>query len=259
VAGLWPKAGSRRSGLSEEGAWNGAPSVVSAPGAPKRRNVGRWVAKRLLIAFAVVVWIGAVVYPDPRPFVSSVARLKQPPVDAQAVSAVAADLPDDYVAIEEFSAEYVTFKPAWTVYGLPWYFPTVAEVLRDRAGDCQAEAVLMASILEAKGMSYTLRYSFDHVWVDYPGKNATDLEDAATSFVSDSGKGWLASLPDRIPLRSIVEQRVAYHWTPMPLLQKTIVLLGVLLIIGYGERRLLGTLKRALWPGRDPVVSSGSS
>ena len=148
--------------LSEEGAPRGAPSVVSAAGTHGHRHPGRWAARRLLIAIAVVIWVGAVVYPDPRPLVTSVARLKQPPVDAQAVSGVAAGLPDDYAAIEKFSDGYVTFKPAWTVYGLPWYFPTVDEVLRDHAGDCQAEAVLTASILEAKGMPYTLRYSFNH-------------------------------------------------------------------------------------------------
>ena len=207
---------------------------------------------------AIVAWIGAVVYPDPRPFVTSIARLRQPPVDAQAVSEVAAGLPDDYAAIETFASDYVSFEPAWTVYGLPWYFPTVSEVLRDRAGDCQAEAVLTASILEAKGMPYSLLYSFDHVWVDYPGKQTTDLEDAATAFVSDSGKGWLASLPDRFPLGSIIKQRVAYHWTPMPFVQKTFIVVGPLLILGYGERRSLARLKRLVWPGRDRYVDSRS-
>lgn len=225
---------------------------------PRRRNVAWAVAKRLLMAVAILAWIGAVVYPDPRPFVNSVERLRNPPVDAQAASAVAAELPDDYAAVEQFASDLVPFKTAWAVYGLPWYFPTVAEVLRDRAGDCQAQAILTASILEAKGMPYTMRYSFDHVWVDWPGKQATNLEDSATSFVSDSGEGWLASLPDRIPLRAIIEQRVAYHWAPMPLVQKIILLAGVVLILGYGERRLLGRLRRLIWPGRDPVVNSRS-
>ncbi len=218
----------------------------------------RGLVRRALMVIAILVWIGAVVYPDPRPFAASIGRLRHPPVDAQAVAEVAAGLPADYVAIEKFASDYVSFQPAWTVYGLPWYFPTVPEVLRDRAGDCQAEAVLTASILEAKGMPYSLLYSFDHVWVDYPGKQATSLEDSATAFVSDSGEGWLASLPDHIPLGSIIQQRVAYHWTPMPLMQKTFIVIGVLLIIGYGERRLLGRLKRKIWPGRDPVVSSRS-
>ncbi len=128
--------------------------------------------------------------------------------------------------MEDFVAGYVPYKTAWTVYGLPWYFPTVPEVIADRAGDCQAQAVLMASILEAKGMPYTLRYSFDHVWVDYPGKGATTLEDPATSFVSDDGKGWLAGLPDKIPLWTIIKVRIGYHWTPMPFVQKLLILLG---------------------------------
>jgi hypothetical protein len=200
------------------------------------------------------VWIGAVVYPDPRPFITSLARLRNPPVDAQAVAGVAAGLPRDYKTIEDFALQYVPYTPAWTVYGLPWYFPTVPEVLRDRAGDCQARAILAASIFEAKGMPYTLRYSFDHVWVDYPGKQYADMEDPATSFVADSGKGWLAKLPGRIPLWSIIKVRVAYHWTPMPMMQKIMILMGALLIIGYGERRLWRKLARGAWPRRDPFV-----
>lgn len=243
------------SGLSPrgEGAPAGAPSGFWETGRPKRR-LGWGVARRIIMLIAIVVWIGAVVYPDPRPFVTSVGRLTHPPVDAQAVTEVAAGLPDDYVAIEEFSSDYVSFKPAWDVYGLPWYFPTVSEVLRDGAGDCQAEAILTASILEAKGMPYSLLYSFDHVWVDYPGKQVTDLEDEATAFVADSGGGWLASLPDRIPLGSIIQQRIAFHWTPMPFMQKLFIVLGTMLIIGYGERRGLTKLKRLLWPSSDRFV-----
>jgi hypothetical protein len=195
----------------------------------------------------VVAWVGAVVYPDPRPFVTSIARLQHPPVDAQAAAKVAAELPNDYKAIEDFVSNYVPYKTAWTLYRLPWYFPTVSEVLADRGGDCQAQAILTASILEAKGMPYTLRYSFDHVWVDWPGKEVTGLEDPATSFVADDGKGWLASLPDKIPLWSILKVRVAYHWTPMPLVQKLLLLAGVALIVGYGERRFFGRLRRLAW------------
>lgn len=165
------------------------------------------------------------------------ARLKTPPVDAPAVAAIAATLPDNYMLIEDFSLDYVDYRSAWSVYGLPWYFPTVNEVLRDHAGDCQARALLAASIFEAKGTPYTLRYSFDHVWVDYPGKFPPAIEDPATSFVADSGKGWLAKLPSRIPLWSIIKVRVGYHWTPMPLLQKIMTLLGTVLIIGWGRSR----------------------
>jgi hypothetical protein len=202
------------------------------------------VARHLLVLVLVAAWIGAIVYPDPRPFFSSISRLRTPPVDAQAAAEMAAGLPDDYTAVEDYVANYVAWEPAWTVYGLPWYFPTVGEVIADRAGDCQAEAILTASIYKAKGMPYTLRYSFDHVWVDYPGKGVTALEDPSTSFVSNEGEGWLAGLPDKIPIWSILGQRTAYHWTPMPLLQKFLILAGVLVIIGYGERRFFARLKR---------------
>ena len=184
----------------------------------------------------IALWIGAVVYPDPRPLVTSLARLKSPPVDAAAAAGIAATLPNDYKTIEAFALDYVVYRPAWTVYRLPWYFPTLPEVLRDHAGDCQGRALLAASIFAAKGMPYTLRYSFDHVWVDYPGKLPPSMEDPATSFVADNGGGWLAKLPSKIPLWSIIKVRVDYHWSPMPLLQKLMIVLGALAIIGWGER-----------------------
>lgn len=208
-------------------------------------------ARHLLVAFIALLWVGAVVYPDPRPLVTSLTRLGSPPVDAAAVSELAATLPDDYRIIEDFSLDYVRYEPAWTVYRLPWYFPTVPEVLRDRAGDCQARALLIASIFSAKGMPFTLRYSFDHVWVDYPGKNAPEMEDAATSFVSDNGGGWLAKLPERIPLWSIIKVRLGYHWAPMPFAQKLMIVLGCLVIIGWGERtlwrRLGASIRSVAW------------
>ncbi|MBN1320951.1 MAG: transglutaminase domain-containing protein [Thermoleophilia bacterium] len=202
------------------------------------------VARHCLVIVLVAAWVGAVVYPDPRPFFNSISRLRNPPVDAGAAAQMAAALPDDYKAVEGHVRQYVPWKSAWTIYGLPWYFPTVKEVIADQAGDCQAQTVLMASILEAKGMPYTLRYSFDHVWVDYPGKEVTALEDPATSFVSDEGEGWLAGLPEKFPVWTILKQRVGYHWTPMPFVQKLLIILGTAAIIGYGERRFVGRLRR---------------
>lgn len=200
--------------------------------------------RRLLMLILMLLWVGLMLYPDPRSLVVSLRRLIHPPVDAEAVRSIADQLPDDAAAIETFAQAYVPYKYAWTLYGKPWYFPTVDEVLKDRAGDCQAEAILTASILEAKGMPYTFRYSFDHVWVDYPGKQATKLEDPATAFVSNGGKGWWGSLPDRIPLRDIVEERVRSHWEPMPAGRKTGLALGILLAFLIGERLFIKPVRR---------------
>ncbi|MGB9880005.1 MAG: transglutaminase domain-containing protein [Anaerolineae bacterium] len=196
--------------------------------------------RHLLVAALAVLWVWVVVYPNPRPFVVSIQRLFHPPVDPEAAKEVAASLPDDYAAIEGFVRDNVPWTPAWTLYGLPWYFPTPKEVLRDWAGDCQAQAVLMASILQAKNMPYTFRYSFAHVWVDYPGKQVSQLEDPATSFASNEGKGWLTKLPEKFPIWTILKERWAYHWTPMPWWRKLLILLGVTVIVVYGERRSLG-------------------
>jgi hypothetical protein len=200
--------------------------------------------RRLLMLMVMLLWVGLMLYPDPRSLVVSLRRLAHPPVDAAAVRGIADQLPNDAAAIEAFSQAYVPYKYAWTLYGKPWYFPTVDEVLKDRAGDCQAEALLTASIFEAKGMPYTFRYSFDHVWVDYPGKQATKLEDPATAFVSNEGKGWWASLPDRIPLRDVVEERVRFHWEPMPAGRKAGLGLGILLAFLIGERLFIRPIRR---------------
>jgi hypothetical protein len=194
-------------------------------------------ATRYLLAGGLLVaWTGATMYRDPSRLFHSVARLVHPPVDAEAAAEIAATLPDDYEAIERFVAEHVPYKTAWEVYGVPWYFPTVQEVLADRAGDCQAQAILMASILESKGMPYTMRYSLDHVWVDYPGKEQKGLEDAATSFVSSEGEGWLARLPRKLPVRTIVKERLAYHWAPMPRAQKALLVAGAAAVAGLWGR-----------------------
>ena len=142
------------------------------------------------------------------------------------------------------------------------------EVIADRAGDCQAQAVLTASILEAKGMPYTLRYSFDHVWVDYPGKEVTALEDPATSFVSDDGEGWLAESA-RQDSRCGRSSRCGSPTTGRPcrFAQKLLILLGATVIVGYGERRFfLQRLRRRgvarptrAWSLQSGVASSQSS
>ncbi|GAB4242476.1 MAG: hypothetical protein Kow00129_00980 [Thermoleophilia bacterium] len=196
---------------------------------------GTKLRRRAIVLVAMLLWIGLLLYPAPRMLAVSFKRLARPPIDAEAVRRLAAELPDDPAEVEAFSQRTLPYMSSWRLYGVPWYFPTVSEVLRDKAGDCQAEAILTASILEAKGLPYTLRYSFDHVWVDYPGKPATGLEDPATSFAGSSGKGWLAALPDRIPLRDIVEARAAYHWNPMPAERKWAMLAGLILLLAVAE------------------------
>jgi hypothetical protein len=224
-------------------------STENGSPAPPRKRRGHPVLKRVLVLLAVILWVGAVMYPNPAKLVVSLERLRNPPTDAQAATAFAQGLPDDYKAIENFALDYVQYRTSWALYGSPWYYPTLKEVISQRAGDCEGRALLFASILEAKKLPYTMRYSFDHVWVDYPGKNGQGIEDPGTSFVSTSGNGWWGRLP-HIPLWSTIKVRVGYHWTPMPVDRKTLFLLGVFGIPLVAERRGLYRLATKLVPRR---------
>ncbi len=117
-------------------------------------------------------------YPDPTVLVTSVRNLLAPRVEPKRRRALAATLPDDPRAIERHVLdEVVPYAADWEAAGVPWSFPTAAEALRARRGDCESRAVVLASVLAAKGIPYELRMSFDHIWVDYPGKVPTALRE----------------------------------------------------------------------------------
>ena len=104
-------------------------------------------------------------------------NILRPRVDPQAVAALARRLPDDPKAIEAYVLErQVPYAYDWQSAGVPWYFPTTSEAVRAGRGDCESRALVLASILTAKGIPNELRMSFDHIWVDYPGKTANALE-----------------------------------------------------------------------------------
>lgn len=223
----------------------------------RRALLDRPVLRRALAAIALALWTGFVLYPDPRPLAISVHRLFNPPVEPAAVNELAAILPAEYAAVETFSQNHVPYCTAWDLYGLFWYFPTVSEILSAGAGDCQAEALLTASILEAKGLPYTLHYSFDHVWVDYPNRAAVAMEDPATAIASISEGGWMRGLPDRLPIGEIVRTRLQYHWSPMPATRKGLLLLGLLGAFVLGEWPSTRRLVRRAAPPSSPTGVGG--
>ena len=100
---------------------------------------------------------------------------------------------------------------------------------------------MLASILDAKGIPYKLRMSFDHIWVDYPGKQANAIENDAVVLVDDRGWRW----PSQFDLGDEVRNQVAFYWTPMPALRKVLLVGGLVVLAGWGVgRRLLAALRR---------------
>ncbi len=127
-------------------------------------------------------------------------------------------LPDDPQVIEAaINGTIVRYAVPWQTYGVPWYFPAPQEVLERGAGDCQARAVVFASVLRAKGIPATLTGSFDHLWVEYPRKVANQYEQAPIAIVAQRGDGTYAwQWPRVIDWRSSWEIERSYFWDAMP-------------------------------------------
>lgn len=184
----------------------------------------------LLLRLALALgWAFLVLYPDPSALVRSVQNVRRPPVDARAVAAVAASLSDDPVLIERAVLhELVPYGYDWQVNGLPWYFPTAAEALAAGRGDCESRAVVLASILHAKGIPYQLRMSFDHIWVDYPGKVATALENDAVAIAEQGDGGFEFHWPQELDVWKELGDQVDMFWSPMPPTRRLALFGGVL-------------------------------
>ena len=155
---------------------------------------------RRLLVFLALSWVLVVLYPDPGVLVRSVRNTLRPRVEPQAAAALARSLPDDPRAIEAYVLErQVPYAYDWQSAGVPWYFPTASEALRAGRGDCESRALVLASILTAKGIPNELRMSFDHIWVDYPGKQANAIENAGVEFAGRQRRPLLPALAGRLP------------------------------------------------------------
>ena len=109
--------------------------------------------------------------------VRSIEHISHPSIDPAAVASIARTLPNNPRLIENaVLTRIVPYAYDWQTAGVPWYFPTTREALAQHRGDCESRAVVLASILAYKHIPYQLRMSFDHIWVDYPGHQATALE-----------------------------------------------------------------------------------
>jgi len=186
---------------------------------------------RAVLIFLVLSWILVVLYPDPGVLVHSVRNTLHPQIDPAAVRGLAARLPNDPKAVEAYVLDRaVPYAYDWQSAGVPWYFPTTREALRVGRGDCESRAVVLASILTAKGIPNELRMSFDHIWVDYPGKQANSLENARVVFAGRRGGHFFIHWPKDFNLGQEVADQVAIFWTPAPPGRVLLLALGLLLI-----------------------------
>ena len=194
---------------------------------------------RTCFPLLVVLWVLLVLYPNPLRLAASVQRLANPRVDPAAVESLAASLPSDPAVIEKAVLAMVPYHYDWEVYGMPWYFPTVDEVLENGQGDCKARAIVLASVFEAKGIPYRINSSPMHVWVDYDGKVGNSLENPGAGFYEVDPQTGARSL--HLPKISITEVMGTFwqgFWPPMPVVRKVLLVSGLVILVAI----------RVIWP-----------
>jgi hypothetical protein len=187
-------------------------------------------SSRALVVFLLLSWTLVVLYPDPTVLVRSAHDFLYPRADAAAAAEFAAQLPADPREIEEEVLRRMPYATDWEVGGVPWRFPTAAQAIAEGTGDCEARAVVLMSVLEAKGIPHELRSSFNHMWVDYPGKVPTAIENDALVLADRGGGGFRLSFPDDFDLGREIESKIALFWDPMPWERRLLLPAGLLLI-----------------------------
>jgi hypothetical protein len=197
---------------------------------------------RRALIFLLAAWTLVMLYPNPTVLVRSVGNTLQPQIQPQAVATLAKKLPDDPRAIEAYVLRVqVPYAYDWQTAGVPWYFPTTTEALRMHDGDCESRAVVLAAILTAKGIPNHLYMSLDHIWVDYPGKQANALENSGVEIAGRRNGRWFFRWPQVVNLRREWADQVAMYWTPAPPVRKALLFGGLALIVLWNaSARLLG-------------------
>jgi hypothetical protein len=179
-----------------------------------------------------ILWILLVFYPNPLNLVISIQRVLNFDADPNAVSFMLNDLPSDAVDIERAVLGRIPYHYDWEVYSVPWYCPTVEQVLERGEGDCKARALVLASVLEAKNITYQIHSSPMHIWVDYENKQETSIENAQVEFYEynpETGDRQF-KIPD-IGLGKLMDYWQQQFWTPMPDGRKALLISGLLALI----------------------------
>ncbi len=182
-----------------------------------------WLAAWLVL---FLLWTLFVLYPNPARLAVSIARILRPPLDAEAVRALAAELPGDPAYIERHILRTFPYQYDWITYGVPWYYPSVTEALGRGTGDCKTRFVVLASIYEALDIPYRQVFSLSHYWVTYEGKRETALEAQDHAWLVRDEEGSRLQVP-REDWQQIWDNFVQAFWDPMPPNRKGLWFMGL--------------------------------
>jgi hypothetical protein len=206
--------------------------TTAMPGGIERsEKVARKVFRRYF-PLIFILWILFVLYPNPLNLIISIQRVLNFDADPGAVEFILNDFPSDPAEIAKAVLAEIPYRYDWELYSMPWYCPTVGEVLERGEGDCKARALVFASVLEAKSVPYQIHSSPMHVWVEYEGKQETSIENAQVEFYQydpETGERRF-QLPD-IGLSDLMDSWRRQFWTPMPTDRRVLLIGGILALI----------------------------
>jgi len=193
-----------------------------------------------------VLWIVFVLYPNPLNLIISIHRVLNVDANPGAVEFMLNELPSDPVDIEKAVLIRIPYHHDWEVYGMPWYCPTVEQVLKRGQGDCKARALVLASVLQAKNINYQVRSSPIHIWVDYEEKRETSIENAKVEFYQydpETGEREFR-IPD-IGLSEVMDSFWQSFWDPMPEHRRALLISGPVALVAA---RVILRKKKATQP-----------
>jgi hypothetical protein len=194
-------------------------------------NVFRRVFRRYF-PLIFILWILLVLYPNPLNLIISIQRILNFDADPGPVESMLNDLPSDPADIQKAVLAVIPYRHDWEVYSMPWYCPTIEQVLERGEGDCKARALVLASVLEAKSIPYQVHSSPMHVWVEYEGKQETSIENAQVEFYQyDPETSERQFQIPHIGLSKVMDSFWQAFWDPMPDSRKALLISGLLALI----------------------------
>ena len=214
-----------------------------------KANINQFLRHKKAIA---AIWILLILFPNPLVLPTDVYRFFEMPTTPTAdVQQVAATLPANGSAIEQYVDAHVHYAYDFQAYGVVWYLPTPSDVLKSQQGDCKSRAILTASLLQAKGIPYTMEVSPVHFWVNYSGRLQTNFsENYETTQVALVNNGQF-QLPTKTNALLYLNTYKGIVWTSMPLMRKIMLIGGLAIILQFGhlegQKKRLQAYLKALW------------
>jgi hypothetical protein len=223
-------------------------------GIENSEKVSRKVFRRYF-PLIFILWILFVLYPNPLNLIISIQRVLNFDADPDAVEFMLNDFSSDPVAIEKAVLAKIPYCYDWELYSMPWYCPTIEEVLERGEGDCKARALVLASVLEAKNITYQVHSSPMHIWVEYENKQETSIENTQVEFYQyDPETGERQFQVPEVGLGKLMDSWRQQLWTPMPIDRRVLLISGLVALIA--ARVILRKKKVAQY---DTVTEKGAA